>query len=264
MPTWKYTGQLFVLGLVILFTACSLAVGTERPGVTCPGDQLLKVPQGWFTMGMDDGHNSNQPQHQVYLDDFCIQKHEVTCLEFARFVAKAGYKTTDWNAASLEKEGDLPVTGVLWGDALAYCQWIGMRLPSEAEWEKAARGMDGRDYPWGDEWDRAKANTAESCVGGVLPVGSFPDGISPYGLLDMAGNAAEWVADYYDAGYYATSPDHNPTGPTQVLDHGLRGGSYDSPADWATTYFRDSSHSARPNVRIGFRCAFSPLATNLP
>jgi len=264
LPKWNHPGWLLLVGLVILLTTCDQTADTGQPGEICPSDQLSLVPQGFFAMGMNDGRTSNQPQHRVYLDDFCIQKYEVTRRDFARFVTIASYTARGWNVPYSEQDGELPVTGVLWEDAQAYCQWAGMRLPTEAEWEKAARGADGRRYPWGNEWDTAKANTARSGIGGVLPVGSFPDGTSPYELFDMAGNAAEWVADYYDANYYATSPDHNPTGPTQVLDHGLRGGSFDSPTDWATTYFRDSSHSARPNPRAGFRCAYSAAVTKQP
>jgi formylglycine-generating enzyme required for sulfatase activity len=100
-------------------------------------------------------------------------------------------------------------------------------------------------------------NTVEGGPGELLPVGTFPAGASPYGALDMAGNAAEWVNDYFDSGYYAYAPTHNPTGPNQVLDHGLRGGSWASPHTHAQTFFRDSSHSVRPNPRVGFRCAQS-------
>jgi iron(II)-dependent oxidoreductase len=97
----------------------------------------------------------------------------------------------------------------------------------------------------------------------VLPVGSFPQGVSPYGALDMAGNAAEWVNDYFAFDYYTYGPDHNPTGPDQVLDHGLRGGSWASPQTHAQTFFRDSSHSVRPNPRVGFRCALSLTTTDI-
>jgi len=206
-------------------------------------------------MGEDDGPRSNQPQHQVYLDAFAIDRTEVTNAAFAEFVAQANFQPKQgWDTARMLEHANEPVVGIIWAEADAYCRWAGKRLPSEAEWEKAARGTDGQLYPWGNTWDSAKTNTLESGQKGVLPVGSFPDGASPYGVLDMAGNAAEWVADYFDFDYYASAPDHNPPGPNKVLDHGLRGGSWASPTEHAQTFFRDSSHSVEPNERVGFRC----------
>ena len=148
----------------------------------------------------------------------------------------------------------LPAFGIIGSEANGCCRWLGKRLPTDAEWEKAARGVDARPYPWGDHWDPQAANTTETGSGPPVLVGSFPEGASPYGVMDMAGNLAEWVADYYDPTYYSHSPAHDPSGPTQVLDHGLRGGSWDSPKEQVTTYFRDSSHSVLPNDRVGFRC----------
>jgi formylglycine-generating enzyme required for sulfatase activity len=216
---------------------------------------MVEVPAGWFLMGQNDGAGPSSPQRRVYLDAFAIDRTEVTNADFAEFVAQTGYQAAGWDAGSLEGHADEPAVGILWREADAYCRWVGKRLPTEAEWEKAARGTDGRRYPWGDAWDPARANTAESGQGGVLPVGSFPVGASPYGVLDMAGNAAEWVADYFDFAYYSYAPDHNPLGPSEVLDHSLRGGSWASPHTQAQTFFRDSSHSVRPNPRVGFRCA---------
>jgi len=242
--------------LLLALAACKRAVPpttVEAPGA---GPALIEVPAGWFWMGADDGRESNQPRHRVYLDAYEIHETEVTHADFERFIAATGYQADGWKAGSAGSSR-LPVVGVLWKDADSYCRWLGLRLPSEAEWEKAARGEDARRYPWGVEWDPKKANTAESSVGEVTDVGSYPDGASPYGLLDMCGNAAEWVADTYDLDYYKISPERNPTGPDLVMDHVLRGGSFDSPSENATTYFRDSSHSARPNLRVGFRCAVS-------
>lgn len=208
-------------------------------------------------MGENDGRKSNQPQRWIYLDAYAIQIHEVSVGEFEKFIQETGYFTPAWDARIVDQMRFYPVTGLSWEDANAYCKWLGMRLPSEAEWEKAARGLDGRKYPWGDQWDAQKANTYEKKAGKPYPVGSLPDGASPYGVLDMSGNVAEWVADYFDSSYYSYAPQRNPTGPDQVLDHGLRGGSYASPREQATTYFRDSSHSALSNVRVGLRCALS-------
>ncbi len=216
---------------------------------------MVVIPSGWFLMGQDDGPESSRPQRAVYLDAFAADRTEVTNAAFARFVAETGYQAAGWDAPLSEEHANEPVVGVVWRDADAYCRWAGKRLPTEAEWEKAARGVDGRRYPWGDAWDAGRANTVESHHDGVLPVGSFPTGASPYGVLDMAGNAAEWVADYFDAGYYANAPNRNPPGPDVVLDRVLRGGSWASPPVQAQTFFRDSSHSVRPNQRVGFRCA---------
>lgn len=218
-------------------------------------NNLIRIPAGWFEMGENDGRFSNQPRHRVYLDEYEIQRTEVTRRAFAIFITETGYEAQGWDATNIERTGELPVTGVLWKDADAYCSWAELRLPTEAEWEKAARGEDGRRYPWGNEWDASKANTLESRIGNVVPVGSHPEGASPYGLLNMCGNAAEWVADYFNFADYSASPDHNPTGANEVWDHGLRGGSFATSAEQATSYFRDSSHSAKPNLRVGFRCA---------
>lgn len=216
---------------------------------------MVNVPGGWFLMGQNEGRPANQPQRSVYLDAYAIDCTEVTNAAFGEFVEETGYKAIGWDLPFAETHREEPVTGVLWKDAEAYCRWVGKRLPTEAEWEKAARGAAGLRYPWGEEWDAKKANTAESGRGGVVPVGSYPAGASPYGVLDMAGNAAEWVADYFDFEYYQYAPDRNPQGPEQILDRGIRGGSWQSPAEQTQTFFRDSSHSVRPNRRVGFRCA---------
>lgn len=208
-------------------------------------------------MGQDEGPRSNQPQRAVYLDIFAIDKTEVTKGTFAKFVQESGYQEGIGWKQGFETQANEPVVGVLWRDAEAYCRWVGKRLPTEAEWEKAARGTDGRRYPWGNQWEQGRANVEESGYGGVIPVGNYPEGASPYGVLDMAGNVAEWVADYFDFTYYSYGPDHNPKGPERIMDHVLRGGSWASPREHAQVYFRDSSHSVRPNMRVGFRCARS-------
>lgn len=244
---------LVFLSLLPFFAACS---SRPQPGATSSSNAMIVVPAGWFVMGQDDGRRSHQPKHRVYLDAFAIDRTEVTNAAFGEFVAQSNFQPKQgWDTAVLQDHANEPVVGIIWAEAEAYCRWAGKRLPSEAEWEKAARGTDERLYPWGNHWDPAKANTLVSDQGGVMPVGSFPGGASLYGVLDMAGNAAEWVADYFDFDYYTYAPDHNPTGPDIVLDHGLRGGSWASPPEQAQTFFRDSSHSVKPNDRVGFRCA---------
>ena len=241
-----------VLASLALLAACT---ALPPPIISKPSHQMVLVPAGWFLMGQDDGPRSNRPQRTIYLDAFAIQRTEVTNAAFSHFVQEMGYVVAGWDSSVLANRADVPVSGVLWRDADAYCRWAGLRLPTEAEWEKAARGADGRLFPWGNNWDSARANTAESGVGQPVAVGSYPAGASPYGVLDMAGNVAEWVADTFAFDYYTYAPDRNPPGPDTVMDHGLRGGSWASTLEYAQTFRRDSSHSVRPNPRLGFRCA---------
>jgi formylglycine-generating enzyme required for sulfatase activity len=242
----------FLVWMVGLNTACQyVQVEESEP------ENMVLVPAGWFWMGDSAGPPASRPGHWVYLDRFAIDRTEVTDQAFADYIMDIGDQPAVQARAGFSAQGGEPAVGVTWEQAQDYCQWVGKRLPSEAEWEKAARGTDGRRYPWGNSWETELANTAESRTGRVLPVGSYPAGASPYGALDMSGNAAEWVADYFSSTYYSLVPAFNPHGPGEVLDHGLRGGSWDSPYEQSTTFFRDSSHSVRSNLRAGFRCAMS-------
>jgi formylglycine-generating enzyme required for sulfatase activity len=178
------------------------------------GMVMVYVPEGEFLMGSPSGQGNDDehPQHTVYLDAFWIDQTEVTnaqyrkCLEAGVCRKPVCWDNSDYNAP------DQPVVCVSWGDARTYCEWAGVRLPSEAEWEKAARGTDGRVYPWGNEAPICERANYAVCVGKAASAGSYPAGVSPYGALDMAGNVWEWVADWYAGNYYSRSPARNPQG----------------------------------------------------
>lgn len=194
------------------------------------GAVMRYVPAGEFLMGSteddDDAIEDEKPRHTVDLDAFWIDKHEVTNAQYRQCVEAGECGEAGCWDDDLYNAPDQPVVCVTWDDAAAYATWVGGRLPTEAEWEKAARGTEGRIYPWGDSApDCTRANHAD-CTGSPTAVGSFPEGASPYGVLDMAGNVWEWVADWYGSDYYAHSPTRNPPGPDSGGFRVLRGGSY--------------------------------------
>ena len=250
------------------------------------GAEMVFVPAGEFIMGSEELGDDERPVRQVYLDEYWIDRYEVTNERFAHFVAETGYQTeteargwgwvwqesewekvegADWRHprgtdSSIEGKIDHPVVLVSWKDADAYCAWAGKRLPSEAEWEKAARGPgadsgQGWRYPWGSTFDTNKANTKEAERGDTTPGGSFsPHGDSPYGACDMTGNVWEWVADWYGSDYYSQAPSANPTGPTTGTYKILRGGAWPFDEVYARTAFR---YNVKPDYTYdfaGFRC----------
>ncbi len=185
---------LCVYGLLIVLAA---ALGCDRQ----PDDMAL-VPEGKFLMGAGPGSHADNLRREVVLDAFYMDKHEVTNGDYKRFVDKEGHREPrNWAIRGYDEDlKDHPVVFVSYKDAEAYCTWMGKRLPTEEEWEKAARGTDGRVYPWGNEFKRDRANTSISGIVGTSRVGRYEEGKSPYGLYDMAGNVWEWTSSDYKKG----------------------------------------------------------------
>lgn len=218
---------------------------------------LAFVPAGFFLMGRTAASVEEGPQKKVYLDAFYIDKKEVGNAEYKTFIeATAKSAPAFWNDAT-RNAPDLPVVGVDWNDADAYCKWAGKRLPYESEWEKAARGEEGWYYPWGNVFDASKANIdgdADTFLD-VAPVDKCAEGKSPYGVLNMVGNVAEWTASYFEPNYYTTMPMKNPRGPDMGTRRVIRGGSYRTSSTYATTTYRSAFSPDSKKPFIGFRCA---------
>ena len=234
------------------------------------GAKMVLVPSGSFEMGRSSGHPDEQPFHVVHLDSFYIDTYEVTNALYKGCVNGLVCRppTNDHFYADL-KYSDHPVVFVNWNMAAMYCEWRGARLPTEAEWEKAASGPEQRDYPWGNGFDDVRLNFCDTNCDEVgkdrgandgyamtAPVGSFNAGVSPFGVYDMAGNVSEWVADWYDEYYYVNSPNTNPTGPENGTYRVLRGGSWLHSENDARVFRR---FKLNPDVNAynytGFRCA---------
>lgn len=284
---WRMTtssGAFFGDEIYVLITVGEGEAATSTPilGVgslmisEVDGMEMVYVPAGTFLMGStsdDPDANADEfPQHEVYLDAFWIDRTEVTNAMYAVFLNLKGNQLEDGKTWLDADDGDAriklsggewqaqsgyenhPVGEVTWYGAEAYCEWAGRRLPTEAEWEKAARGDDGRTYPWGEgiDCDHAQYN---ACPGDTIPVGSKTSGISPYGALDMAGNVWEWVADRYYTDYYEESPRENPLGPISGGYRVLRGGLWFSPPSHVRASDRGRLNPKEAYIYAGFRCA---------
>src|SRR5271157_623916 len=255
-------------------TSAQTAVPTPTLGIgstlISPTDQMVEVyvPQGDFLMGSSDAdgmaYASEKPQHTVTLDAFWIDQTVVTNGKYALCVkAKACQAPAVFSSNTHDhyygyaEYADYPVIFMSWNDAQAYCRWAGRRLPTEAEWEKAARGTDGRLYPWGNNPPTADLANFGNKIWDVIKSGSHPGDASPYGALDMAGNAWQWVADWYAMDYYQHSPAQNPSGPDSGQARVQRGGSYHYSEVGIRSAYRFSKDPAFFDNTTSFRCAQS-------
>lgn len=262
-----------VLGIMcytISLLSCSKSEGVDK-------SNMVMIPAGEFEMGIteDDARkiveaNPNfadyewfrdeMPKHKVWVDAFHIDKYEVTRRQFQEFVTKSGYAPEgDWKQYYTDGQDDYPVIGVTWADANAYCKWVGKRLPTEAEWEKAAKGGKDYLYPWGNEI----ATGHENCQTEALrPVGSFP--ANEYGIYDLGGNAMEFCSDWWNENYYRTSPYKNPKGPKQGKFHVVKGGAWFVNCNfYSHTSHREDDKRVESSIDVeGFRCAYSASETN--
>src|SRR5579884_217518 len=223
---------------------------------------LILIPQGEFTMGSEEGGFDEKPERRVYVDSFKINQFEVTQYNYNEFVRATGHRPP--SSRALKNYGNFndqnqPVVFVSWEDADAYCRWRSERLPTEAEWEKAAKGEQTIAWPWGNESKPVFANFIGPDDGYPYTslVGSFEHDKSPYGIYDMAGNVREWVADWYEEQYYRHAPNRNPKGPEQGEMKTLRGASWnDSPLSGRTSARMKMFPDYR-DTTLGFRCAKS-------
>jgi formylglycine-generating enzyme required for sulfatase activity len=206
-------------------------------------------------MGSNDGTDAEKPAHQVYLDAYWIDRTEVTNAMFALCV-QAGHCQKPAPRERSSEYDQHPTIFIRWDNAQSYCSWAEARLPTEAEWEKAARGTDGRVYPWGNDKDPAKYYVVYYYQD-TKPVGSYPSGVSPYGALDMAGGVWEWINDWYDSTYYQNSPSSNPQGPASGDGRVVRGGSWYDYEDGVRSAHRVGIISSSYALSYGFRCARS-------
>jgi len=266
---WKRTPAKAIVGLIIYgaaFTHIGTVSASAEPVHQRVRDKdqmtMMLIPQGEFRIGSADGKVDEQPVHRVHLDAFWMDQTEVTNAQYKECAASGlctnpsmgdSFTRREYYTSDNEQYADFPVIHVNWYQAEAYCKWAGGRLPTEAEWEAAARGTDARTYPMGDAVAKGSANYA-GFVGDTTRVGSYPAGSSPYGVLDMAGNVWEWVSDWYDQDFYSQSPRRNPAGPPSGSSRVLRGGSWEDDTDLLRSANRNFNDPLISTETWGFRC----------
>lgn len=222
------------------------------------GGKMVWVPAGAFTMGSNDGAAKEKPEHRVQISrGFWLGKCEVTVEQWLRYCRKAQVLL---QANIIAPTNDHPMMGANFSDVAAYCRFYGLTLPTEAQWEYAARGAEGRQYPWGNEWDESKCcnNDNAGPTAATFPVGTFPQGASWCGALDMAGNLAEWCNDWYAADYYAHSPQDDPKGPETGTERVQRGGYCFGDAEECRSAYRFSDDPGNRDGAGGLRMCWTP------
>lgn len=256
---------------VLPIATIAIPTATPRPGEErmIGGAPMVFVPAGDFLMGSNDTSDNEKPQHTVYLDAFWIDKYEVSNGQYRKCVSARICPPPELFRSSTREFyyygsqfDNYPVIYIWWDAANTFCNWAGKRLPTEAEWEKAARGTDGRKYPWGNTFDKFLLNSWNSGAQDTVTISSYPGGSSPYGAMNMSGNVWEWVADGYDEGYYAKSPRNNPKGPLDAMLHVIWGGGWRSEMPYVgVTYrkaptFEEHRNPQYPRMDdFGFRCS---------
>jgi len=269
----KALRSMMLMGMVLVVApAFTIAQGLEKEVKGKDGAPMVLIPEGSFPMGVPhgdrDGGRDEYPRHDVFVNNFYIDKFELTNGRYLEFVKATNHRIPQnpknatrnlWQGDTItESLIDRPVINVDWADANDYCQWAGKRLPTEAEWEKAAKGTADRRFPWGNvEPTNKHLNFNQQWIGEktLMPVGSYELGKSPFGVYDMAGNVWEWVNDWYDAKYYEKSPAKNPTGPVSGTKRVLRGSGWENETPTVRIFTRVEGDPANRNESTGFRCA---------
>jgi sulfatase modifying factor 1 len=271
----RILGSLAVLLFLGLFIGRIVPAGDLMPTGKDAAPMVL-IPAGDFLMGTAisnrDGGLDEYPQRTIFLSAFYIDVYEVTNGRYLSFIQATGHRLPEnprdktltlWKASSVpDSFKDHPVVNVDWHDATAYCAWAGKRLPTEAQWERAARGPHGRRFPWGDsEPTQLLANYLNRWRNGAAlePVGSHPQGVSAEGVQDLQGNVWEWVSDWYDSHYYQHGPSRNPQGPADGTRRVIRGSGWESEAPLLRSAHRLSSDPKNRNHTLGFRCAMDAV-----
>ncbi|MEM7678063.1 MAG: SUMF1/EgtB/PvdO family nonheme iron enzyme [Myxococcota bacterium] len=235
-------------------------VGGHKLGPPAARSEMVTIPSGVFTRGDLNGEPSEYPERKIAVSAFRIDRYEASNADYRICVQQGACDATPYLDDKILGEDALPAVGLSWFDASRYCAWLGRRLPTEAEWEYAAKGTDDRRFPWSGPFDASRANTGRSDpYRSTAPVVALVDGESPFGVRNMAGNAAEWVGDYFDPLYYRKPEDAtDPAGPEQGRERVVRGGSYrDAPYSVRVAARRAQSPTEVDNT-VGVRCAQSP------